>query len=75
MLDQALLLDRTSNAVHDRWRYKALALQILGQPTEALASIDRALELDSNNAEAWLIKSETLPALGRLTEALDACAS
>lgn len=40
----------------------------------ALAELDRALELEPSNAQAWLTRATVLRVLGRYGEALDSCA-
>ena len=57
------------------WARKGRTLRLLVRYDEALASYDRALELNSRFAWAWTGKGQVLERLGQLTEAGSICSS
>ncbi len=56
----------------DAWRARAQAENELGQPEAALKSIDKALELDQEDAESWLVKAELHLDQDQFEQALEA---
>jgi tetratricopeptide (TPR) repeat protein len=63
--------ERTTPAI--AWNYKGVALTYLAQPTEALLSLDRALELNADYSEAWTNRCQLLFQTKDYTDALAAC--
>jgi tetratricopeptide (TPR) repeat protein/tRNA A-37 threonylcarbamoyl transferase component Bud32 len=52
------------------WNNKGTALAALGRPEEAIACLDRALEVNPRYAAAWNNKGDALRVLGRPEEAI-----
>ena len=50
---------------------RAISLSLQGKNSEAISAIDKAIECDSNFAEAYNKKGDFLFKLGRIKEALD----
>lgn len=71
LLEQALQIRPKAVAT---WVNHAMALQLLGRPTDALESIDRALALRPGAADALGLKAKILTDLARKEEAV-ACLS
>ena len=55
------------------WNDKGTALYYQGKYADALQAYEKAIDLDSNMAEAWNGKDAALNSLGRYDEALQAC--
>jgi len=53
----------------ERWVKKGNILDSQGKFEEAIASYDKALQIDPDDADAWFDKGETLEKMGKLTEA------
>nr|WP_228383121.1 tetratricopeptide repeat-containing glycosyltransferase family protein [Synechococcus elongatus] len=58
------LLDQASEQTTDLWHHRAVALQSLGDWSQALTSCDSALELDPTMAEAQFLRSKLRLGLG-----------
>lgn len=72
VLDQIIAASRVGADQAPLYLQRGLALRALSRSDEALASLERARELDPKLAEAHLQAGNVLKALGRFTEAIPA---
>jgi len=69
LADYQSIIDKNLNNYQGLYRSMAECQFAMGQYDEALANVDRALELDRNAGDAALLRTRILRALGRYDEA------